>query len=44
MNDQKIGRRNYGTEGLHKSEIDKWKSLRIENSLTEDRKKHLIIH
>ena len=42
MNDKK-GRRNCGAEGIDKSVIDKRKSLRNEQSLTDARKTHLLI-
>ena len=41
--DQKTRRRNCGAAGLDKSVIDKRQSIRIEQSLTEARKNHLII-
>ena len=43
MNDPENGRRNFGAEGLDKSVVDKQQSLKIEQSLTESQKKHLII-
>ena len=43
MNNPENGRINCGTEGPDKSVIDKWQSLRIEQSLTKAQKNHLII-
>ena len=43
MNNPEKVRRNCGAEGLDKIVIDKRQSLRIEQSLTEARKNHLII-
>ena len=43
MNNKENGRINVGSEGIDKSVIDKRQSLRIEQSLTEARKNHLII-
>ena len=43
MNDPEKGIRNCGAEDLDKSVINKRQSLRIDQSLTEARKNHLII-
>ena len=43
MNNPGNGRRNWGAEGIDKIVINKWKGISVEQSLTEDWRKLLIV-